>query len=117
MVDVSKMNGMLSEFFNPNSPLPVEETLAKLREDSMDMFKLSMGQTKAGLDRVLNSYYVMLEFQSQELELLKTLETYIRRGKLEPDILNRIMGDLDLLRASVMEKAKAFAVSAQAKGS
>lgn len=100
-------NGNLQEFFSSNSKIPAEEVIRALREKSMAMFSSSREQAKAGLAKVLDSWYTVVEFNSKELELLKILETYIRRGTLEPQQLARILGELDEYRSKVLSDAMA----------
>lgn len=94
----------LKDFFQPDCPLPVEDTIEILRQQNMAVFSGSIEQGKKGITYLLDSYKHAIEAQSLELATLKSLETYIRRGTLTDEKLRELMDSLDKIRQSNMEK-------------
>lgn len=101
---------LLAGFFNTNSPLPVEETLEILRQQNVATFASAAIAGTKSITFLFNSYTQAIESQSIEMSILKSMETYIRRGTMTDSKLEELMHKLDEVRVEAMEKFQALVV-------
>lgn len=102
---------LLAGFFNTNSPLPVEETLEILRQQNVATFAGAAVAGTKSITFLFNSYTQAIESQSIEMSILKSMETYIRRGTMTDSKLEELMQRLDEVRVEAMEKFQALVAS------